>query len=413
MKRRRYFRTFFQAIASGVLFGAAAFAQEPEAANFGGDFSFSPSVLSSRTYYEGAETLGRVGHEAILKRDILHQLKKYAYIEYVKQREAAAPEEKERYTDEYFERFITEFVGSERIYSQVLDDYIRKLLFYNDYVLSRSKEEVDEQKKNLGRTYDNDYLPTLYKQCSCKNTQELKEIFEDRLGTTLEQDKRLFIQDTLGSSWLEYNLGADQYDPSVVELRRYYEANRSLYEQPEQVRWRKMSVLFSNHANREEAMDKIVYMGNAVKAAQSASEQETLFDRVARADSEDFLAAQGGYCGWSKRGEIPSATVEEALFNESLPVGAMSKILEDGSGLTIVVVIERQFDRYLSFLEVQEKVREKIRDDRREAIRQQYEEKLAQRFAIEIYTVTPEERRERIESARQAGQSASGRENIF
>ena len=31
--------------------------------------------LASRTYYDGAETLGRVGHVAILRRDILHQIK--------------------------------------------------------------------------------------------------------------------------------------------------------------------------------------------------------------------------------------------------------------------------------------------------------------------------------------------------
>ena len=53
------------------------------------DYDLSTSVrvdsanlsLSKRTYYDGAETLGRVGREAILRRDVLHTIKKYAHIQ--------------------------------------------------------------------------------------------------------------------------------------------------------------------------------------------------------------------------------------------------------------------------------------------------------------------------------------------
>ena len=68
------------------LFCAAAFVSAQEDApradkvsmNDDGAYNMkiSPSVMSSRIYYEGSETLGRVGHEAILKRDIFHQIRK-------------------------------------------------------------------------------------------------------------------------------------------------------------------------------------------------------------------------------------------------------------------------------------------------------------------------------------------------
>ena len=54
----------------------------------------SPPVMSSRIYYEGSETLGRVGHEAILKRDIFHQIRKYAYLEFLRLRDEAPEGEK-------------------------------------------------------------------------------------------------------------------------------------------------------------------------------------------------------------------------------------------------------------------------------------------------------------------------------
>ena len=378
-----------------------------------GDFNFSPQVLSSRTYFEGSETLGRVGYEPILKRDILHQLKKTAYMNFVEQREKAPAEAKQHFRDELFPDFCKQFLNNEEFYSQVLDEYIRKLLFYNDYIVSRSKEEVAEQKKNLEKTYDKEYLPFLFKQFKCDDVQAVKDIFVDQLGSTLEQDKRLFVQQTLGDSWLEYNLGTQSYNPTVVELRRWYEAHLADYRVPDRVRWRRMSVLFSNHPDRAEAMKKIVYMGNAVQGAVSADELEKRFEQVARTDSEDFFASKGGDCGWIGRNELNSAVVEETLFSEEFPTGALSRILDDGHGYTIVLALERQIGVTRPFFEVQEEVREKIRAQRKEAYKVKYENLLAERFAVEIYAMTPEERRQQIESASRETESASGRDSAY
>lgn len=391
---------------------AVGFAQE-STPGFSGDFNFSPSVLSSRTYFEGSETLGRVGYEPILKRDILHQLKKTAYMNFVEQREKAPPEAKKHFNDELFPDFCKQFISNEQFYSQVLDEYIRKLLFYNDYIVSRSKEEVEEQKKNLDKVYDKDYIPFLLKQFKCEDIQTVKDIFTEKLGTTIEQDKRLFIQQTLGDSWLEFNLGTQTYNPSAVELRRWYEAHRDLYAVPDRVRWRRMSVLFSNHPNRDEAMQKIVYMGNAVQDAARSADLEKRFEQVARTDSEDFFAANGGYCDWTGRNELNSAVIEQTLFSEELPLGAMSRILDDGYGYTILLVLERQVEHVRPFFEVQEEVREKIKEEHKNANKSRYENLLAERFAVEIYAISPEERRRQIEAAQRETESASGRESIY
>ena len=392
-----------------LILGFCAVAQEPRT----GDFRFDSPVLSDRTYFDGAETLGRVGNEPILKRDILHQMKKFAYMEFVRQRNEAPAEQKQHFSDEHFDEFCAQFLASDQFYSQVLDDSIKKLLFYNDYVTTRTKEEVEEQKKNLAKVYDREYLPTLLKPFGCEKLDEVKKVFTEKIHSSVEQDKRLFVQQTLGDSWLDFSLGNHAYSPTVVDLRRWYSAHLILYTEPDRVQWHRMSVLFSNHADRNEAMQKIAYMGNAVMVAQTLEERLQLFEQVAKGDSEDFLAAKGGDCGWTGRDELNSREITEALFSEALPIGTLSQVIDDGYGYTIVLVTERKIHYVKPFYEVQEDVLERMKKERKDSQKKKYENDLAQRFAVEIYAISAEERHKMIETARRETESASGRPSAY
>ena len=379
------------------------------APNFSSDLKMSPPVFQSRIYYEGSETLGRVGHEMILKRDILHQLRKFAYLEFMRQRDEAPEKERNRFNDKYFEAIKNEFLANEKIYSQVLEEYICELLFFNDYVVSRSKEEIETQIKQLGKTFENEYMSHLLEQMKCENRDELEDIFKNKLESSLEEEKRLFITQTVSGSWVSYNLGTDQWEPTSHDLRRYYENHRSEYEQQERVRWQKMSVFFSNHPSKADAYDKIVYMGNAVQRAGNAKEREQLFAKVARTDSEDMFASKGGYCDWTQEGDVSSEIINNALFGDRLPVGAMSQILEDKSGLSIICVLERREHGFRPFVDVQEEIVEKIKDDRQKYLKAKYEKELAKRFAVQIYKISSEERRTQMEAMSHEAQSATGR----
>ena len=231
------------------------------------NMKISPPVMSSRIYYEGSETLGRVGHEAILKRDIFHQIRKYAYLEFLRLRDEAPEGEKGKFDDAYWAGLQNEFISNERFYTQVLEEYICQLLFYNDYIISRSKDEIEEQKKALNKAFDSEYLPTLIEQMHCQTQDELEDVYKEKLESSLDEERRLFIQQTVSSSWVSYNLGTDQWVPTSHDLRRYYEKHRDEYRKEEKVRWQKMTVYFSNHPTRDEAYSKIAYMGNAVKSA--------------------------------------------------------------------------------------------------------------------------------------------------
>ncbi len=404
---------------SALLLSAAAFfplpAEEPRADKLSmtGDASYnmkiSPQVMSSRIYYEGSETLGRVGHEAILKRDIFHQLRKYAYLEFLNQKDSAPEEEKGKFDDKYWCALRDQFLSNDRFYTQVLEDYICQLLFYNDYIVTRSKSELEEQKKMLDKAFDSEFLPNLIEQMHCETQDELEDLYKEKLESSLEEERRLFIQQTVSSSWVSYNLGTDQWEPTSHDLRRYYEQHRDDYKKQEKVRWQKMTVYFSNHPTRQEACEKIAYMGNAVQSASEKGDQESAFAKVARTDSEDMFASKGGDCGWTEPGELSSEIIDKALFSDELPVGALSRILEDESGLSIICVLERQKEGWTPFVEVQEDVTKRIKDERLRSLKAKFEAKLAERFAVQIYKISPEERKMKFETTSRNAVSATGR----
>lgn len=386
--------------------GSQAFAQDASDLNVRSD----DAPLASRSYYDGAETLGRVGHEAILRRDILHQLKKFAHMQYLEEIEKIPEDVREAHRAAYKQGLLEQFLNSEEIFTQILDNHIRKLLFYNDYVVSRPKDQIEEQTKQLQAEFDSKMIPEMKETFGCKTQKELEDYFEREIGTDFAQEKRIFMQQTLGELWMNYNLGEEDFDPTVVDLRRYYDANRDIYRVEPRVRWQAMTVYFGRQRSKDEARRKIAHMGNAVQAESDPRRQEALFAEVCRVDSEDVFASQGGYRDWTERGALRSEVVENAIFSEDLPVGALSRILEDDGSLTIVRIIDRVSERTKSFPEVQEEVREKLIADRREAMRKTYEERLSKRFSIEIYAITPEEREKWFRSAERETESATGRE---
>lgn len=364
--------------------------------------------LTTKTYYDGAETIGRVGQVAILRRDILHQIKKIAHMQYLHEIEKLPEKEREEKRKIYKEGILNGYLNSSEIYSQVLDLHIRKLLFYNDYVVSRPKEQIKQQTEQLEKEFDSKYVPELEKQLNCKSYKELEEYFETEIQSDFSQEKRIFIQQTLGDLWMNYNLGEEDFAPTLSELKRYYDSHTSLYVEPASIIWQGMTVYYGSKRSKEDARRKIAHMGNAVLSV-SPEEQEAMFSEVCKIDSEDPFAKNGGLRESSERGMLRSEKVEEVVFSEDLPVGSLSQIIEDQSSFTIIRVISRSPERLKSFSEVQEEVRDKLQSDRSEALKKKYEERLSERFSVEIYALTKEERERFFNSANRDECSATGR----
>ncbi|MDO5565090.1 MAG: peptidylprolyl isomerase, partial [Planctomycetia bacterium] len=343
--------------------------------------------------------------------DILHQLKKQAYIVFREQEKEQLPQDVDDKTRQAFkEQVFNEFMTNPKVYSSMLDAYIKKLLFYNDFVVSRPKEQVAEQKKKLSDTYDREYLPQLRKQVGVERLDQMNDFFRDELESTMEQDRRLFIYETIAVSWMEYNMGEDQYVPSGLELRRYYDAHREPYRVEARVHWQCMAVKIENYPTQQDAHNKIAQMGNLVLQETTPALAARRFEETARTMSEDLFAAKGGDRGWTRKGSLNSAEIENMLFSDALPVGAVSQIIEDNGSFMILRVIERENENWKPFIEVQEDVKKRFLADRRATLVTQYEELLSKRFTIELYNISDEDRKTHLEALFKDNRSATGRD---
>ena len=117
-------------------------------------------------------------------------------------------------------------------------------------------------------------------------------------------------------------------------------------------------------AQAQQPYARLAQMGNEVWPRVAANPPATtpLFADVAKAKSEGFNAAKGGLYDWTTKGSLKATVVDDAIF--TLPVGQMSPILDSGTGFHIVRVLERTEAGCRPFSEVQNDIREKLKDQR-------------------------------------------------
>ena len=95
-----------------------------------------------------------------------------------------------------------------------------------------------------------------------------------------------------------------------------------------------------------------------------------VFSDVAQAKSEGFNAAKGGVYDWTTKGSLKAAVVDDAIFR--LPLGQISPILDSGTAFHIVRVLERKAAGCRPFSEVQNEIREKLKDERMAVAQRKY-----------------------------------------
>ena len=151
---------------------------------------------------------------------------------------------------------------------------------------------------------------------------------------------------------------------SPLELQNYYQEHLSEFVEPEQVKARFMT-LKKNAQSREkglkdeEAFTKLKELRRPVLSAED-------FTAVAKENSEDSQAAQGGLNAWIVKGSMIPA-LDEALFK--LKLGEVSDIIETPMGYHFFRLEEKKQGKHRNF--------EEARDD---IFQQLYHEKAKERF---------------------------------
>ncbi len=229
------------------------------------------------------------------------------------------------------------------------------------------------------------------------NSLEYEQLLRSR-GQSLDRLKKAFFERAIAQQWLAQALeaGAGGEIPHA-ELIAYYQEHLSDYEYSAKAKFEELCVRFGSNRTREEAWGVLAGLGNRVLTGET-------FAEVAKQGSEGPTASQGGAYDWTSEGSLRSQVINEAIF--SLPIGKLSTILEDESGLHIVRVVERTDAGRTSFLEAQVGIRDALRAERHEKAVDEYLSKVRERTPV--WTIFDDEE-DRQQDVRMVRGTAAGR----
>jgi hypothetical protein len=259
----------------------------------------------------------------------------------------------------------------------------RKLL-YDAFRRNVPPENLPHIEENLVDPFEKQEIPLLMKQFKVDSQPELeKELC--RMGSSLADAKRAFNERVIASEWMRNKIKVNE-EISPIEIHDYYVQHVSDYDFPAKVRWEELMVRKARFADVGQAYAEIAQLGNSLQsAAVSRDPKQPIFTEVAKAKSDGVTAKSGGQYDWTNKGSLKTQIIDDALF--SIPVGAMSQIVESESGFHIVRVLERKDAGRKPFTDVQVEIRDKLKDERLHNAQEKYLEQLRSEASIEtIFT---------------------------
>jgi len=241
--------------------------------------------------------------------------------------------------------------------SQAIQNKMMRESFLIDQVGTQAAEKRDEADAKLTskarQMFFESELPELKKQYKVEDLTELDSLLRKK-GSSLAARQRDFIDAMLGHLYIRSKVDREP-KVSIAEITEYYQANQSQYERPTRARWEQMSVLFANFDTPEAAHKAIWEMGREAYFGGN-------MQAVAKEKSQEPFASQGGLHEWTAQGSLASDQLDQQIF--SIPLNAMSDIVEDDSGYHIIRVLEREQAGITPLSEVQDEIRAKVRQDK-------------------------------------------------
>jgi len=329
-----------------------------------------PAAQSEDVPMYGTEMVARVGRHVILMGDVLPKLRRTALLVVDANLKNMSEEDRKKVPQSEINQVINTFVGQQ--YPAMLQEQIHASLVFNDYDMSKSKAEKDFLYENMGKEFDRVEVPAMMKEFKTENMAEFKQFLAEQLGSSLDREKRLWVQEQIVRQWIGLSVQRATGECTHDEMLEFYEAHKEMFTTPARSRWQELVVFFANYGSEQEAMDKIRWMGNQTAGGAP-------FEEIAKANSDGLTASKGGVWDWTGKGSLTSPELEQAIFTQ--PIGDLSPaIIRSDKGLHIIRVLERQEVQVVPFVEAQVTIREKIRSQRIQRYQEEYFSDLRRRF---------------------------------
>lgn len=295
----------------------------------------TPDKNSLGTPDKNTRVLAIVGDQTILAGDVMTQV------------EQMLGPYRDQMTDEQFQE------QTDLLLQRVLPRLVENKLVYLDFLRTVPPDKIPELESKVFEFFSESKLPEMREKLSVTTTAELDAKLRE-MGSSLAKQQRLFLEKFVGTEAVRRNVDIDA-EITHEELLDYYRTHQEGYSYPSRVRWERLSVEIAKFGSQEEALNALAQMGNEVMHGFELKE-------VAQKGSHGPQADEGGQYDWTTQGSLRSKTIEELIF--TLPPGKLSRIVEDEGALHIVRVIERQDAGTEKFTDVQDKITEKIKEER-------------------------------------------------
>ena len=254
---------------------------------------------------------------------------------------------------------------------QRLMQKIETVLVYLDAKRTIPAEGFPQIEESLAKQFETVGVKDLMKRAKVKTRAEMDEKLRG-LGTSLEREKRNFMQSMLAKQWIREQINFDE-EVTHHQMQDWYQQHLAEFEKPARARWEELKVSFSSHSSRREAYAAMVSMGNRVQ-------QGVPLAQVAAAESDGATSDDGGRQDWMAKGSLACEELDRALFG--LPVGQLSPIIESDSAFYIIRVTQREEAARTPFREAQTEIRDKIRQQRIREQLQAYITRLKQQTPV-------------------------------
>ena len=260
-------------------------------------------------------------------------------------------------------------------------------LIYLDAKRTIPAEAMPKVKESIAKHFEDKEVENMMKIAKVDSRQALEDKLH-KFGTSIGRQKHMFIERALAMQWMQQQSTAGTTITHEM-LLDYYNQHLTDYDHIARARWEELAVRVSSQANKAEAFAQIARMGNLVQDGASFSE-------VAKNGSDGITADKGGVRDWTTKGSLVSEEIDKAIF--SLPIGALSPIIESKRGFHIVRVIEREDAYRTPFFEVQGEIRKKLKNQQDMQGRKEYLAKLSQE--AKVWTIFDKPSKEQLQADR-------------
>ncbi|MFG0261566.1 MAG: peptidylprolyl isomerase [Novipirellula sp. JB048] len=266
--------------------------------------------------------------------------------------------------------------------TQAIQNKMLRESFLLDQVGTQSAEkraEADEMLAARARQmFHESELPQLKKQYQVDELSELDALLREK-GSSLAARQRDFTDAMLGHLYIRSKINQDP-TVSLADITQHYNDHQQEYRHSAMARWEQLTVLHRNFTSRDEALQAISEMGREAYFGGN-------MQAVARAKSQEPFASSGGLHDWTTKGSLASEVLDAQIF--SLPLNAMSEIIEDETGFHIIRVLGRKEAGFTPLSEVQDEIRSQIREQKIAESQKEAMQQMQQR--VQVWSLFPDD----------------------